>query len=99
LGPIFTQNTLSPSLLAIFRRMLVTCIRPDDRSNFGLTSQFSKKKKGMAATFHYSNQKKIYPHFYYYFIGAHAKYRNPTTTFSGRTVMAVERKKRERKSQ
>ena len=34
-----------------------------------------------------------------FFLGAHAKFGNPTTTLSGRTVMAVEeRKKREKKS-
>ena len=32
--------------------------------------------------------------FYYFFLGAHAKFGNPTTTLSGRTVMAVEKKKR-----
>jgi hypothetical protein len=38
----------------------------------------------------------FYPNFYYFFLGAHAKFGNPTTTLSGRTVMAVEREKRER---
>jgi hypothetical protein len=31
--------------------------------------------------------------FYYFFLGANAKFGNPMTTLSGRTVMAVERKK------
>ena len=44
-------------------------------------------------------QKCFYPNFYYFFLGAHAKFGNPTTTLSGRTVMAVERRgeKREKK--
>jgi hypothetical protein len=50
-----------------------------------------------------AGSKKIYPNFYYFFLGAHAKFGNPTTTLSGRTVMAVEKKKkrkrRDRKSQ
>ena len=36
----------------------------------------------------------FYPNLYYFFLGAHAKFGNPTTTLSGRTVMAVEEKRK-----
>jgi hypothetical protein len=39
------------------------------------------------------------PKFLLFFLGAHAKFGNPTTTLSGRTVMAEkEREKEEKKS-
>jgi hypothetical protein len=33
--------------------------------------------------------------FYYLFLGAHAKFGNPTTPLSGRTVRAVEKREKE----
>jgi hypothetical protein len=41
-------------------------------------------------------QTKFYPNFYYFFLGAHAQFGNPTTTLS---VMAVERKKERKKDE
>jgi hypothetical protein len=38
----------------------------------------------------------FYPNFFF-FLGAHAKFGNPTTTLSGRTVMAEKEEKRKRK--
>ena len=43
----------------------------------------------------------LLPKFIYFFLGAHAKFGNPTTTLSGRTVMAAEKrgeKEEEKKS-
>ena len=37
--------------------------------------------------------------FIIFFLGAHAKFGNPTTTLSGRTVMAVEKKKEREKKE